>query len=170
MSNYDTTYSCTGGISGTGTAVTLSPSVGVSITCTFTNSLKLPLLSIIKSANASAVNPGQTITYTVQITNTGSGNGSAVVLSDNLSPYSAFGLNTYGINAPFSFNNAASGLSLGTPQYSSDNGSSWSYSPVSGGGGAPAGYDGIITNWRIPMNGSIVPGGSFTLNYRVIVK
>jgi hypothetical protein len=36
-------------------------------------------------------------------------------------------------------------------EYSNDNGTSWSYQPVSGGCGAPAGYDGCVTRlrWRV---------------------
>ena len=42
---------------------------------------------------------------------------------------------------------------------------------LSGGGGAPAGYDGNVTNWQIIMNGTMNGnGGNFTLNYKVIIK
>ena len=130
------------------------------------------LLTVLKSANVANANPGQVITYTIQTANTGAGAGTNVVLKNDLSPYTAFGLNSYGANLPFSFTDSspASGLSLGTPVYSNDNGSTWTYTPVSGGGGAPAGYDGNITNWKIPMTGTIRAGGSFVLNYKTIVK
>jgi hypothetical protein len=61
-------------------------------------------------------------------------------------------------------------LALGSPAYSSDHGTSWSYLPTSTGGGAPAGYDALVTNWRIPMLGTMRPGGSITLRYQVQVK
>jgi hypothetical protein len=56
--------------------------------------------------------------------------------------------------------------------YSSDGGVSYTYTPlVSGAGGAPAGYDGLVTNWKILMNNNMNgSGGNFTLNYQVIVK
>ena len=129
----------------------------------------LPLISILKSADKSNANPGEVVVYTVQIVNTGNGEGTEVVLTDDLSPYGAFDL---GGGAPFLFSDSApaSGLALGTPQYSNSNGATWLYTPVSGGGGAPAGYDGAVSNWRLPMTGSIRPGGSFLLNYRVRVK
>ncbi len=168
--NYSVSLACTGtsGLAGNTLAV---GSVDTDIVCTYTNTFGgLPLLSILKSAIPVSANPGQTITYTVQIANSGTGSGTNVVLTDSLSPYSAFGVNSYGIGIPFTFTDAVSGLSLGTPQYSSNNGSTWTYVPVSGGGGAQSGYDANVTNWRIPMTGSIVPGGSFTLNYQVIVK
>ena len=63
------------------------------------------------------------------------------------------------------------GLILGTPVYSNNNGTTWVYTPVSGGGGAPAGYDGNVTNWQIPMTGTMnANGANFTINYKVRVK
>lgn len=128
-----------------------------------------PLISILKSANRSNASPGEVIIYNVQIVNTGTGIGANVVLTDDLSPYGSFYL---GAGAPFTPTDSspASGLSLSAPQYSNNNGTTWLYAPVSGGGGAPAGYDGNVTNWRIPMTGTIRAGGSFILNYQVIVK
>jgi mucin-19 len=128
-----------------------------------------PLITILKSANFASANPGQVVSYTVQIANTGAGAGTSVVLTDDLSPYGYFSL---GGGTPFTFTDSspASGLSLGTPQYSSNNGTSWVYALTSGAGGAPAGYDGTVTNWRIPMTGSLRAGGSYTLYYQVMVK
>ena len=41
----------------------------------------------------------------------------------------------------------------------------------SGGGGAPAGYDGNVTHVRIPLTGSMPGGGSnFTLTYDAVVE
>ena len=129
----------------------------------------LPLISILKSADMGSADPGQVVLYTVQIVNTGAGVGTEVVLTDDLSPYGAFYL---GAGTPFSITDSspASGVSLGTPQYSNNKGATWLYAPVSGGGGAPAGYDGTVTNWRVPMIGSIRAGGNFLLRYRVVVK
>ena len=129
----------------------------------------LPLLSILKSADRGNANPGQIVVYTIQLVNSGAGAGTSVVLTDDLSPYGSFFL---GGGAPFSFTDSspASGLSLGAAQYSKDNGTTWVYTPVSQGGAAPAGYDGNVTNWRIPMTGSIRAGGSAILNYQIVVK
>jgi trimeric autotransporter adhesin len=170
--NYTAALACSGTSGLSGTTLTVG-SADASIVCTYTNTFGgLPLLSILKSANAANANPGQTILYTVQISNSGAGAGANVVLRDDLSPYAAFRLDSYGAGVPFSFTDSApaSGLALGTPEYSTNNGATWGYTPVSGGGSAPAGYDGNITNWRIPMSGTIRSGGSFTLNYQVIVR
>lgn len=143
--------------------------------CTVTNTKKppiLPLITILKSTNMASASPGQTIVYTVQVANSGTGAGTNVVLSDALSPYALFSLNSYGTGVPFSFSDGSPpcGLSIAPPEYSDNNGTSWIYTPVSGGGGAPQGYDANITNWRIPLRGTIRPGGSFSLNYQVAVK
>lgn len=133
------------------------------------NVAAMPLISILKSANRSSVDPGQDVIYTIELVNTGAGVGSNIVLTDDLGPYGSFYL---GGGAPFTFTDSvpASGLALGAPQYSKDTGTTWSYAPASGAGGAPPGYDGNVTNWRIPMTGSIRSGGSFRLDYKVKVK
>lgn len=128
-----------------------------------------PLISILKSADRATADPGQEVIYTVELVNSGEGAGTSVVLTDDLSPYLSFFL---GGGAPFTFTDSAppSGVALGTPQYSNDNGATWAYAPVSGAGGAAVGYDARVTNWRIPMTGSIRSGGSFRINYRTMVK
>jgi uncharacterized repeat protein (TIGR01451 family)/fimbrial isopeptide formation D2 family protein len=131
-----------------------------------------PVLTVIKSASPSSVNPGGTVTYTVVVTNTAAGTASNVVLKDLLSPYVQWGLNSYGTGIAFQFTDGtpASGLTLGTPVYSNNSGSTWVYMPTSGGGGAPAGYDDNVTNWQIPMNGTMnANGANFTINYKVRV-
>jgi hypothetical protein len=94
-------------------------------------------------------------------------------LRDNLSRYTFWSIDTFGVNVPFQFSEGtpASGLTIGAPAYSSDNGASWAYVPSSGAGGAPPGYDGNVTNWRIPMSGTMNAGGAnFTIRYNVQVR
>ncbi|MFZ1036436.1 MAG: hypothetical protein WAN57_04455 [Smithella sp.] len=133
----------------------------------------VPALTVLKSANKASVVPGNIITYTETITNTGAGITTGVVVTDSLSPYVQWGLNSYGTGVAFQFvdGSPASGLTLGTSVYSNNSGSTWVYTPVSAGGGAPAGYDGNVTNWSIPMNGTMnANGANFTINYQVRVK
>jgi uncharacterized repeat protein (TIGR01451 family) len=130
-------------------------------------------LLVLKSADKAAATPGDIITYTVTVTNTGAGTATSVVVDDSLSPYVQGGLNSYGAGAAFQFVNGtpSSGLALGTPVYSNNNASTWVYTPSSGGGGAPAGYDGSITNWRMPMSGTMnANNANFTIKYKVRVK
>jgi MSHA biogenesis protein MshQ len=136
-----------------------------------------PMLTVVKSATPSpAVNPGQIVTYSVLVTNSGAGGATSVVAQDHLSPYVSWGINSYGIGVPFQFVDGASpnqsGLTIGAPiVYSNNNGATWSYVPSSTGGGAPIGYDANVTNWRIPMTGTMnTNGANFTINYQVRVK
>jgi uncharacterized repeat protein (TIGR01451 family) len=133
----------------------------------------LPNLFILKSADKASASPGEVITYTVRVKNDGTGAASTVTLTDSLGNYNALAISAYS-GSPFNFTEGspASGLTLGTPTYSSNNGGTYNYTPlVSGAGGAPAGYDGIVTNWKIIMNNTMNGnGGNFTLNYKSIVK
>ena len=133
-----------------------------------------PLLSVVKTATPSpTVNPGQIVTYTVLVTNSGAGIATSVVAQDQFSSYLSWGLNSYGAGVPFQFTDGApsSGLTLGTPLFSNNNGANWTYTPVSGGGGAPAGFDANVTNLQIPMTGTMNGGGAnFTINYRVQIR
>jgi len=131
-----------------------------------------PSITVLKSASRTAANPGDVITYTVQVFNTGAASAINVVLEDDISEFSAWGLDSYGVGQAFQFIEGAppSGLGLGTPVYSNNDGASYVYPPVSGGGGASPGYDGNVTNWRLPMTGSMNANSSFTLQYQVEVK
>ena len=132
-----------------------------------------PLLVMVKIADDSTVDPGQSVIYTLQISNSGAENAETVDIKDVLGEFTAFGVNTYGAGVPFQFTEGvpASGLSIGATTYSSDGGSTWTYSPVSGGGGAPAGYDANVTNFNVVMTGSMnASGGAFSIDYGVIVE
>jgi hypothetical protein len=63
-------------------------------------------------------------------------------------------------------------LSLGPPVYSDNDGATYGYGPlVSGGSGAPAGHDGSVTHWQLPINGKLNGNGAgFSMRYQVIVK
>jgi uncharacterized repeat protein (TIGR01451 family) len=150
--------------------VVLTGSTSGAITLTV---FDLPVLSFVKLASTATAVPGQVITYTLITTNSGLGTATSVDLRDNLSRYTFWGVNSFGVNTPFLFidGTPVSGLSLGTPVYSNDNGSTWTYVPSSGAGGAPSGYDGNVTNWRIPITGTMnSSGANFRIQYNVQVK
>lgn len=87
------------------------------------------------------------------------------VVEDSLSPGNAMNLGFGGKEIPLSLLLAGTGLRAGTPQFSRDNGRSWSYTPVSGGGGAPSGFDSNITNFRIPVSGAFSAGKRYVVSY-----
>ncbi len=128
----------------------------------------VPNLFILKSANKATANPGDVITYTVQMKNTGIWLANTVTLTDGIGNYVALPVTS---SFTFTDGSPASGLTLGTPTYSKDGGATYAYTLVSGAGGAPAGYDGVVTNWEIIMNGKMNGNGAnFTINYNAIVK
>ena len=133
----------------------------------------VPVLTMVKYSASPTVNPGGTVNYTLDITNTGGDDAYTVVVEDQLSPFVMFGLNSYGTGIPFQLveGSPASGLTIGTTSYSNDNGATYTYIPVSGGGGAPAGFDANVTNWKIEMTGTMAnTGGNFDLNYQVMIR
>lgn len=121
----------------------------------------LPALTVVKSAantggtGISSTNPGTDIVYSIQTNNTG-GPSKSNIMTDAMSPFTALYLDYGGSNTPFVFSALSSGLTLGTVEYSYDNGSTWTTTiPASGGGGAPARYNGAVTNFRITLTGTM---------------
>jgi uncharacterized repeat protein (TIGR01451 family) len=155
----------------TGPVSTSNAGSGAAASATLVMTLT-PVRGFTKSASTTTSAPGQLVTYTDVINNPSTGHATSVVLSGILSPYAYWGINSYGAGVSFLFTEGtpASGLTLGTPVYSKDGGATWGYLPASGAGGAPAGYDGLVTNWQIPMSGIMNPAGRFTLNYKTLLK
>jgi len=164
------------GSDGTWTAVvTAAEGTEGTITHQGTASLPVgaPLLTVLKSANSATAGPGDLITYTVQVINTGTGTALNIELDDAMSPYTALRIAYDGSDPmPFRLVSAPGGLSLGSPVYSDDGGTTYGYGPlVSGGGGASAGYDANVSHWRLPMTGMLGGNGEgFTVRYQVVVK
>jgi uncharacterized repeat protein (TIGR01451 family) len=98
--------------------------------------------------------PGTDLTYTVNYQNLGSATLTTIVMYDAVPTWTQFqvGSATTG-TAPAS-------VTAITAAYSNDNGATWAYAPVSGGGGAPAGYDANVTNVRWVFTGDLLAGGS----------
>jgi len=130
-----------------------------------------PLLMVTKVANSPTVNPGSVVSYTVQVSNAGTGAATGVEVMDMLSRFLSLGIDTFapGEAVEFVDGSPSSGLTPEPVEFSDDGGATYIYAPVSGGGGAPAGYDSNITHFRVPFTGSMPPGGNFTLNYDAVV-
>jgi uncharacterized repeat protein (TIGR01451 family) len=121
-------------------------------------------LTLDKNADRATVAPGQDITYTVKASNgAGLTPASVVVVSDPIPAWTGFKVGSA------TFAPETSTLS-GTAVYSSDNGATWAYGPVSGGCAAPAGYDFCVTNVRWTTTGTMPQGTSFSVTFVVRVK
>jgi uncharacterized repeat protein (TIGR01451 family) len=133
--------------------------------------VSIPAISVLKSANTPAINSGQEIAYTITIRNPNPFVINNVEVVDSMSPYTALKFGSFQLidGVP------VSGLNLGSTSlsFSNNNGSTWSYVPVSGQGGQPAGYDGTVTNWKVIMNPSEAMNGNnayYLIQYSVLAR
>jgi uncharacterized repeat protein (TIGR01451 family) len=125
--------------------------VGInSITVTSLNP-PVPNVSLTKSVTPNAGNqlvPGADLAYTIAFSNTGTGSALSFVITDPVPANTDFKLGS--VTSAL----GTTGLTL-TAAYSNNGGSSYVYTPVSGGGGAPSGYDRAVTNIRWTLAGSL---------------
>jgi uncharacterized repeat protein (TIGR01451 family) len=129
--------------------------------------LPTPELSVVKIASTASADPGSTISYTATVSNSSTVAAHNVVVTHQLDAFLSLRLDTFGPGNHVQFNDGspASGLTLGAVDYSQDNGATWSYTPVSGGGGAAPGYDSAVTHIRATMAGNMTTATSFSLLY-----
>jgi len=110
--------------------------------------------------------PGTDLLYSIVFTNTGGSAASNMVITDPVPANTDFKVgsvtNTLG----------TTGL-LVTVTYSSDGGTTWTYTPATGAGGAPANYDRVITHVRWSLNGSLSqnsPNNSGSMSFTVQIR
>ena len=100
-----------------------------------------PTLTFSKAVSPSGIRPpGTDLTYTATVTNVGTQPAFSVILMDSLPTVVEFKVGSVVTSMP-------GGISV-TLEYSSDNGASWTYAPVSTGCGAPAAYDACVNRIR----------------------
>lgn len=103
--------------------------------------LTKPVVTVVKSVNPSGTQiPGTDLTYTTTISNIGSEKAASVVHVDTLSTSLGLKLGSVSTSLP--------GDMTAELSYSEDGGATWTYTPVSGRCGAPAGYDYCVTGIR----------------------
>jgi uncharacterized repeat protein (TIGR01451 family) len=95
-------------------------------------------------------NPGAELTYTITFENEGGLDAHDVVILDPTPNDTDFKL------ASAFENLGTTGLTV-TVEYSDDGGTGWGYVPVSGQGGAPAGFDRTVTHVRWVFTGTLSP-------------
>jgi fibronectin-binding autotransporter adhesin len=110
--------------------------------------------------------PGTDLTYTVTFTNTGSKPALSVVVVDSLTTNTDFKVGSVTSNL------GTTGLSA-VVAYSNDAGATWTYSPASAAGGAPAGYDRNVNRIRWTLVGTLsqtAPANTGSLGFIARIK
>jgi uncharacterized repeat protein (TIGR01451 family) len=136
---------------GTGTILTATDPVrsapsGLSRNRTVTGG---PSLNLVKSvAPSGAAPPGTELSYSLVFTNGGDSPAYAVALQDPVPAACDFKLGSIISQM------GTTGL-VPVVAYSRDNGSTWAYVPLSGGGGAPPGFDRTVTTIRWTLAGAL---------------
>jgi len=131
----------------------------------------VPNVGLFKNVSPSGPQPPDTdLTYTVDFTNSGTGAAQTLIIidpnpTDVLPAQRVFAnvdykLGTTSISSPWS----------ATTEFSNDGGSTWSYTPVSGGGGAPSGYDRAVTNIRWSVTGNVAASATGTISFTVRIR
>jgi fimbrial isopeptide formation D2 family protein/uncharacterized repeat protein (TIGR01451 family) len=118
-----------------------------------------PIINLVKSVSPLGQQmPGTDLTYTIVYTNSGGKPASNFVITDpnmaNADPLERVFHNLDFKIGSISSSPGTSGL-VATFAYSNDGGVTWTYTPVSGGGGAPAGFDRNVTNIRWSFAGNL---------------
>jgi uncharacterized repeat protein (TIGR01451 family) len=113
------------------------------------------------------------LTYTIAFSNTGGALARNLVIIDP-DPATTLSLstNTYFKVGSVTSSIASTGLTL-VVSYSNNNGSTYTYTPVSGGGSAPAGYDANVTHIRFSFTGNLNTGStvnSGSVSFKVRIK
>jgi uncharacterized repeat protein (TIGR01451 family) len=109
----------------------------------------LPNVALVKSVNPSGTQaPGTDLVYTITFTNTGGLVAQTLVIKDPIPSSTDFKVGSVTSSL------GTTGLTVAVA-YSNNNGSTWTYSPASGGGGASAGYDRNVTNVRWTFTGNL---------------
>jgi hypothetical protein len=108
-----------------------------------------PSVALVKSVTPLGTQPpGTDLTYTVTFTNSDGAAAQSLVIADPIPANTDFKVGSVTNNL------GTTGLTVAV-EYSNDGGTTWTYTPASGGGGAPAGYDRNVTNIRWTFTGNL---------------
>ncbi|HXQ71934.1 MAG TPA: DUF11 domain-containing protein [Pyrinomonadaceae bacterium] len=136
-----------------------------------------PNIGLVKSVSPNGTQlPGTDLIYTIVYTNSGGQAATSFVIVDP-NPLNTDPLERVLRNVDFKVGSMSStpgttGL-VATFQYSNNGGTTWTYTPVSGAGGALAGYDRLVTNVRWSFAGSlssVSPNNSGTVSFTVRIR
>jgi uncharacterized repeat protein (TIGR01451 family) len=109
----------------------------------------VPNVTLAKSVSPSGSQiPGTDLAYSITFTNTGGVAAQTLVIKDPIPPSTDFKVGSVTSSL------GTTGLAV-TVAYSNNSGSTWTYTPASGGGGASAGYDRNVTDIRWTFTGNL---------------
>lgn len=108
--------------------------------------------------------PGTDLSYTVDYQNLGSSSLTAIEIYDSIPAWTQYQVGSSSIGV------APASITAISVEYSDDGGATWTYAPVSGGGGAPAGYDANVTQVRWLFTGDLLAGGASTTGVGFTVR
>lgn len=125
-----------------------------------------PQLTLAKSVSPNTVvSPGTELTYEMQFSNEGEYEAVGVHVTDVVPPEVFFKLGSPGQSLP--------GALGATVTYSDDGGATWTYVPVSGACGAPAGHDGCVQRVRWTLTGPLPAGAASstgTVTFQALIR
>ena len=126
-----------------------------------------PSVTLVKSVTpGGAQMPGTDLLYSIVFNNTGGSPASNIVITDQVPANTDFKVGSVTNSL------GTTGLSV-TVSYSNNGGASWTYTPTSGAGGAPANYDRMVTNVRWSLSGNLsqtAPNNSGTIAFSVLIR
>jgi hypothetical protein len=127
---------------------------------------RMPSLTFVNAVSPTGNQPpGTQLTYTATLTNIGAASALNNYVTTAVPAHTDFKL------ASPSALLTGTGLTLSTVTYSNNNGTSYVYTPVSGTGGAAAGYDRTVTNVKWTFTGTLLQGaGTNTGSVSMIVQ
>ena len=136
-----------------------------------------PYVALTKSVSPNGTQlPGTDLTYTINFSNTGGNSARNLVITDpDPSTTLSLSTSTYFKLGSVIFAPGTTGLTLPAASitYSNNNGSTFAYTPVSGAGGAPAGYDANVTHIRFSFTGNLSqtsPNNTANISFKVRIK
>lgn len=118
---------------------------------TATVTVLFPVIDLLKSVTPNgAQSPGTDLVYAIAFTNSGGMDAQTLVIKDPIPASTDFKIGSVTTTL------GTTGLTV-VVAYSNNGGTTWTYTPASGGGSASAGYDRNVTNIRWTFTGNLSP-------------
>jgi uncharacterized repeat protein (TIGR01451 family) len=108
--------------------------------------------------------PGAQLTYRTDYSNVGTAGLTSIVVYDAIPTWTQYRVGSAAAGT------LAAGITGITIEYSNDGGATWTYTPASGGGGAPANFDATVTNIRWTLAGTLGAGAGTADGVSFVVR